>query len=55
MKPYGPLLLCSDDANGFHDCGEAPNTRLKLPAPVVYGRIAFVHRTVWRRSLGANR
>ncbi len=27
-----------------------PNKRLKLAAPVVYGRIAFVHRTVWRRS-----
>ena len=32
-----------------------PNTRLKLAAPVVYGTIAFVHRTVWRRSLGAPR
>ena len=27
--------------------------RLKLTAPVVWGRIAFVQRTVWRRSLGA--
>jgi len=32
-----------------------PNTRLKLSAPVLEGRIAFVHRTVWRRSLGAIR
>jgi len=29
--------------------------RLKLAAPVVYSRIAFVHRTMWRRSLGAIR
>jgi len=35
---------------------DAPsNVRLKLPAPVLEGRIAFVHRTVWRRSLGAIR
>jgi hypothetical protein len=32
-----------------------PNTRLKLSAPVIYGRIAFVNRSVWRRSLGAIR
>jgi hypothetical protein len=32
-----------------------PNMRLKLPAPVVHGKIAFVNRTVWRRSLGAPR
>jgi hypothetical protein len=31
------------------------NMRLKLAAPVVGGRIAFVHRKVWRRSLGAIR
>ncbi len=30
-----------------------PNKRLKLTAPVVYGRITFVNVTVWRRSLGA--
>ena len=35
--------------------GAAPNTRLKLTAPVLEGRIAFVHRTVWRHSLGAVR
>jgi len=29
--------------------------RLKLTAPVVCGRIAFVNRTLWRRSLGAIR
>jgi len=29
--------------------------RLKLAAPVIEGRIAFVNRTVWRRSLGAPR
>jgi len=29
--------------------------RLKLTAPVVCGRIAFVTLTVWRRSLGAIR
>ena len=34
---------------------ERPNTRLKLTAPVIYGRIAFVNVTVWRRSLGAPR
>ena len=32
-----------------------PNTRLKLAAPVVYGRIAFVNIPVRRRSLGAPR
>jgi hypothetical protein len=31
------------------------NMRLKLAAPVLDGRIAFAHRTVWRRSLGAIR
>jgi len=55
MKPYGPSHLSSADANGFRDCGEAPNKRLKLTAPVVYGRIAFVNVKVWRRSLGAPR
>ncbi len=29
--------------------------RLKLAAPVVGGRIAFVNLLVWRRSLGAIR
>jgi len=32
-----------------------PNMRLKLAAPVVYGRMAFVNLLVWRRSLGAPR
>jgi len=32
-----------------------PNTRLKLSAPVVCGRIAFVNVRVWRRSLSAIR
>ena len=32
-----------------------PNMRLKLTAPVIWGRIAFVNRTLWRRSLGAFR
>ena len=32
-----------------------PNMRLKLTAPVLEGKIAFVNRTVWRRSLGAIR
>jgi hypothetical protein len=32
-----------------------PNKRLKLAAPVVYGRIAFVNIPVRRRSLGAIR
>ena len=32
-----------------------PNMRLKLAAPLIYGRIAFVHCTLWRRSLGAIR
>ncbi len=32
-----------------------PNMRLKLAVPVLEGRIAFVNRTVWRRSLGAVR
>ncbi len=30
-----------------------PNTRLKLAAPVLEGRIAFANRTLWRRSVGA--
>src|SRR2546425_6823061 len=34
---------------------QLPNTRLKLSAPVVYGRIAFVNLSAWRRSLGAPR
>ncbi len=32
-----------------------PNTRLKLSAPGVYGRIAFVNVKARRRSLGAPR
>ncbi len=32
-----------------------PNKRLKLAAPVVYGRIVFVNVKAWRRSLGASR
>ena len=32
-----------------------PNTRLKLSAPVVYGRIPFVINPVRRRSLSAIR
>ena len=32
-----------------------PNMRLKLTAPVVCGRLAFVNVLVWRRSLGAIR
>jgi len=34
---------------------QQPNTRLKLTAPVVYCRIAFVSVLVRRRSLGAIR
>jgi len=34
---------------------EPPNKRLKLTAPVVYGRIPFVIIPAWRRSLGAPR
>ena len=34
---------------------EPPNKRLKLTAPVVYGKIAFVIILAWRRSLGAIR
>jgi hypothetical protein len=32
-----------------------PNMRLKLTAPVIYGRVAFVNVKAWRRSLGASR
>ncbi len=32
-----------------------PNMRLKLTAPVVCGKIAFVNVLAWRRSLGAPR
>jgi len=35
--------------------GVPPNTRLKLPAPVVCGTIPFVHNKVRRCSLGAIR
>jgi len=35
--------------------GVLPNKRLKLTAPVVYGKIAFVNISVGRRSLGAIR
>jgi len=35
--------------------GAQPNTRLKLAAPVVCGRISFVIIPAWRRSLGAIR
>ncbi len=34
---------------------QAPNKRLKLTAPVIWGRIAFVKVKTWRRSLGAPR
>ncbi len=34
---------------------EPPNTRLKLPAPVICGKIALVNGLDWRRSLGALR
>ncbi len=37
-------------------CGaRQPNMRLKLTPPVVCGRIPFVNRSVWRRSLAAIR
>ncbi len=36
-------------------CSVPPNMRLKLTAPVLECRIAFVNRIVWRRSLGAIR
>ncbi len=46
--------MVGDRANA--DLGTVPpNTRLKLTAPVVYGRIAFVNIRVRRRSLGAPR
>ncbi len=32
-----------------------PNMRLKLPAPLICGKIAFVNDTARRRSLGATR
>jgi hypothetical protein len=35
--------------------GVLPNTHLKLTAPVLEGRIAFVNLQVWRRSLRAIR
>ena len=35
--------------------GAQPNKRLKLTAPVICGRIAFVNVPVRRRSLGAPR
>ena len=35
--------------------GTLPNLRLKLPAPQNYGRLAFVHVHVRRRSLSAIR
>ena len=42
--------------NDFWYCwGPPPNKRLKLTAPFLEGRIAFVNATVRRRSLGAFR
>jgi len=35
--------------------GRVPNMRLKLTAPALEGRIAFVKVNTWRRSLGASR
>jgi len=32
-----------------------PNKRLKLTAPAVCGKLAFVNVNAWRRSLGAPR
>ena len=43
------------DSNAPMILALASNMRLKLTVPVVYGRIAFVDLTVWRRSLGAPR
>ncbi len=37
------------------DLGARPNKRLKLSAPVVCGRIAFVNMKARRRSLSAIR
>jgi len=34
---------------------EPPNKRLKLTAPDIYGKIAFVIILAWRRSLSALR
>src|SRR5205823_5420406 len=46
------LLLCSHDLSTQ---AGPPNKRLKLTAPVVCGKIAFVIIHVRRRSLGASR
>ena len=35
--------------------GRSLTRALKLAAPVVYGRLAFVNLPVWRRSSGALR
>ena len=32
-----------------------PNMRLKLSAPVICGKLAFVEMKTWRRSVGAIR
>jgi hypothetical protein len=40
---------------GFSSVREPPNTRLKLAAPALEGRIAFVILITRRRSLGAFR
>lgn len=42
-------------AQRLEDPAVRANLPLKLTAPIVCGRIAFVHRTVWRRSFGAFR
>jgi hypothetical protein len=46
--------MCCDDYPGAVVLTAPSNMRLKLTAPVVCGRIAFVSTSIRRRSLSAN-
>ena len=51
LIPYVALCVIRLSAATHHTA--PPNMRLKLTAPVLEGRIAFVNRAVWRRSVSA--
>ncbi len=56
LKPDAPEFpLHSDESVSAADVRRLPNTRLKLSAPVICGRIPFVNVLVRRRSLSALR
>jgi len=53
--PNSSESMNSSRSSGPNAISALPNKRLKLSAPVVCGRIAFVNVKAWRRSLGASR